>query len=774
LSLPLSARQGNLSSLERTGNLSELEGGVDDTTETFSSDQSSSDRERIHLKVVVEPLAPPPCSDRAKENSVGVARVRAENPGNTDRHPVGEPVTVLLAGSNEPEVLDDSLDSAENTHGDGEVSRRLGNGDAGHGDSGGNSLPSSDGGSSEGADIGGIVAGLVDTRVSRHEEDEDTRSQEDGDESSHGLSVELQLGRSLEEETNSEVADERVGDVGSTRGDVTSDKVDSLSILDGKVALGDTTVNKLRGLGGSSKRSTVSDSTTVDGHESKDNTEDTGEESKTSVHVELSLTDNHGEDESGESAGDPDPCGNLLLSRSKVLDTTVSISLGSLAGEPGVVSATGDEAVVDGASRLVDGELETIEDDLSVEEELDKRVDHEDHDTRPEHPVSGRGDVVRVVDTGHDAESSDAFPLALADLDANALAVVDQKRTDQTPGNNGTTPPRKGSVETDEDTGAEECGGELDVPAPVLRLEETSSSVSRPGVEPGEDVPVVEDAVGVLTNADDEQGNDESNSERLDLADGIVGTGAHSVHGADGHGGGGGSREDEVQLTSDVDDEESSERNSSEETEEGADESDCENAAEILLGVVGEEVETVHGGETGDKDTGHTTGTGSSGLDDGVLLGTELASEEGNVGEGLCEHEDETVTEDGAEHGGRESETSLETKVDVGSVDERSKNDTNNDSTGSQRVGLVLDALGGREAGEEICDALILTVSLGLEVHVDVVRPLLIVARLERVCGETLWDDSFGNHVCGCLDSVRYLNLWLTGWLVSEREKTRH
>jgi hypothetical protein len=89
------------------------------------------------------------------------------------------------------------------------------------------------------------------------------------------------------------------------------------------------------------------------------------------------------------------------------------------------------------------------------------------------------------------------------------------------------------------------------------------------------------------------------------------------------------------------------------------------------------------------------------------------------------------------------------TKVDVGSVDKRTKDDTDNDSTGSQRVGLVLDTLCGRETGEQVCDALILAVSLGLEVHVDVVRLLLIVARLEGVCGETLRDDSFGDHICG-------------------------
>jgi hypothetical protein len=48
-------------------------------------------------------------------------------------------------------------------------------------------------------------------------------------------------------------------------------------------------------------------------------------------------------------------------------------------------------------------------------------------------------------------------------------------------------------------------------------------------------------------------------------------------------------------------------------------------------------------------------------LDDGVFLGSELASQKGDIGEGFGEHEDESVTEDGAEHGSRESETSLET-----------------------------------------------------------------------------------------------------------------
>lgn len=558
-------------------------------------------------------------------------------------------------------MLDDSLDSAKDTHGNGEVGGGLGDRDAGHGDSSSDSLPSSDGGSSEGADISRVIAGSVDARVGRHEEDKDTGGKEDGDDGTHGLSIELQLGGSLEEETNSEVADKRVGNISSTGSNVTGNEVDSLGILDGEVVLGDTTIDKLGSLGGSSKGSTVSDSATVDGHESEDDTEDTGEESKTSVHVELDLADDHGENESSESTGDPDPGRDLVLSGSKVLNTTVGISLGSLLSEPSVAVTASLESVVDGAGGLVDGELDTIPDDLSVEEELNERVDHEDHDTGPEHPVSGRGNVVGIVDTSHDAESSDAFPLTLADSDTNALAIVDEKRTDETPGDDGTTPPRDSSVETDEDTGAEEGGSELDVPTPVLRLKKTAGGVSRPDIEPGEDVPVVKNTIGVLSNTDDEQSNDESNAQSLDLSQRISRTGSNSVHRADSHSGSSRCREDKVKLSGDVDDEESSEGNSSEEAEEGADEGDGEDATKVLLGVVGEEVETVHGGETGDEDTGHTTGASGSGLDDGVLLGTELAAEDGDVREGLCQHEDEAITEDGAEHGSGESETSLET-----------------------------------------------------------------------------------------------------------------
>ena len=174
-------------------------------------------------------------------------------------------------------------------------------------------------------------------------------------------------------------------------------------------------------------------------------------------------------------------------------------------------------------------------------------------------------------------------------------------------------------------------------------------------------MPVVEDTIGILSNADDKESDDESNAKSLDLLNGIVSTRADGVHGSNGHGSGGRSREHKVQLAGDVDDEESSKRDGGEKTEEGADEGDGENATEILLRVVRHEVQAVHGGETSDEDTGHTTSTGGSGLDDRVLLGTELATEKRNVGQGLGQHEDETITEDGTEHSSGEGEASLET-----------------------------------------------------------------------------------------------------------------
>lgn len=410
------------------------------------------------------------------------------------------------------------------------------------------------------------------------------------------------------------------------------------------------------------KNSHISDGTTVDGKEGKDETENTGKDGQASVHVELELGNQAGDDQEDDGTSGPDPGGNLVLSGSKVLDQAiVLVGFGSLLLNEGDLLTASLELGVDGTARLAESVLGAVPDNLDVDEELDETVDDEDHDTGPEEPVSGRGDVAGGVDTRHGAETGQTSPLALFDHNTNALSVVNEERTGKTPGEDGAEPPREGGVETDEDTGAEEGGSQLDVPTPRVNGQHGGGLVARPSKEPDEDLPVVENTVGVLANNDEEKSADEGVSESLDLTQGISGTRSNGVHGTDSHGGGGGRREDKVELASDIDDEELAKRHGGEKAKEGTDKGDCQDTSEVLLGVIGEQVETVHGGEAGDEDTGETTGAGGGGLDDGVLLGTELLADEGDAGETLCQEEDETVAEDGTEHGGGKGETSLET-----------------------------------------------------------------------------------------------------------------
>lgn len=408
----------------------------------------------------------------------------------------------------------------------------------------------------------------------------------------------------------------------------------------------------------------VSDSAAIDTEEGKDKTKQTGENGEAGVHVELKLSDDAGNSKEDDGADEPDPHGDLILWGSKVLDKTIIlIGLGGLLLDKGNTLTLGLQGVVDSAAQGSDGELGTIVDDSEVNEEFNQAVDDEDHDTGPEEPVSGRWDVVGVGGTRQTVEGHEAFPLGsgLATLNSDALSVVNKERTSECPGKDGTSPPGDGGVQANQDTGAEEGRGQLDVPTPVVRLKQSVVAVAAPDEEPDKDVPVVQDAIGVLAHDDEEEGSDEGVAKSLDLLQGIGGTGSDGVHRTDGHGGGSGGGEDEVQLSGDVDDEELSKRDSGEETEEGADKGDGENTAEIALGVVREKFQPVHGGETGHEDTGHATGAGSSSLDDGVFLGSELLADIRDAGQELGQHENEAIAEDGSEHGRGKGEASLET-----------------------------------------------------------------------------------------------------------------
>lgn len=159
--------------------------------------------------------------------------------------------------------------------------------------------------------------------------------------------------------------------------------------------------------------------------------------------------------------------------------------------------------------------------------------------------------------------------------------------------------------------------------------------MAAPDEEPSEDVPVVQNTIGILRDNDVNESTDKGVSESLDLLHRVGGSATDSVHGTNGHGCSSGGGEDEVQLASDVDDEELAERDSGKETEEGADKGDCDDATEILLGIVGEEAELIHGRKTGDEEAGKTACTSCGGLNDGVLLRTEIHTDIGDLGEDL-------------------------------------------------------------------------------------------------------------------------------------------
>lgn len=195
--------------------------------------------------------------------------------------------------------------------------------------------------------------------------------------------------RCLEEETDAEIADQVGGDIGSSRSNVTGDKIDSLGRLHGvsRSVVCDTTVDKLRSLGRGSERCAVSDGTSVNAHESKDDTENASKNSESGVHVELKLADDDSNGQEDKSSNNPDPDRDLLLGGSKVFDEVTLVSLVTLLLEEGVVFALGLEAVVEGARALAESVLEAIPDDAEVEEELNERVYKKNHNTGPQHPV---------------------------------------------------------------------------------------------------------------------------------------------------------------------------------------------------------------------------------------------------------------------------------------------------------------------------------------------------------------------------------------------------
>lgn len=251
MSSPILSGQSDKSALLEAIDASKRQGSVDDAPQPFTSYQASGNRKGIHVKVFAKVLLPPPRRDAAKQDGVGVSAISPQDPSHADRHPIGKIVPVLFSRADEIEVLDNGLQSGDNPHHNGEDGARKRNGNLGRRDGLRNGLPRHDRGCLEGTSHH-LFLWQVSTpyaRVRGHEEDKDSRRQEDRDQRAYGLGVELVLGGRLEQKANPKVGHQAVGNVCTARRDVAGYQVDSLGISNTVIALCDAAVHQLRGLG---------------------------------------------------------------------------------------------------------------------------------------------------------------------------------------------------------------------------------------------------------------------------------------------------------------------------------------------------------------------------------------------------------------------------------------------------------------------------------------------------------------------------------------------
>ena len=187
--------------------------------------------------------------------------------GKSDSVPVGDVDPVLLG---DEEVLDDDGNTNEDRDTDGGVTTGRRDGKLITSDGGRDGSPCSDGGS---AVLARSFSG-VDARSGSGEEDVEADGEEGSNGRSEELSPELVLGLRAEQVTGLQVT-HHVGSLGGgTSGKSTGDQVDEASgVLGHTLSLGDTSENKLRGLGDSGNGIDVGISGGLDTDEGEDEAE---------------------------------------------------------------------------------------------------------------------------------------------------------------------------------------------------------------------------------------------------------------------------------------------------------------------------------------------------------------------------------------------------------------------------------------------------------------------------------------------------------------------
>lgn len=271
--------------------------------------------------------------------------------------------------------------------------------------------------------------------------------------------------------------------------------------------------------------------------------------------------------------------------------------MGSLPLQKSDVLAALSQHGVGACSQALPAVFDTVPEDLVVEEKLCHGVAEENHDTWPEEPVSGTRNVVRATHTRQAVVRDISIPMGVIghNLLTGALTRVHKQGAYEAPGDEAADEVGDTDVEADEETRPYKCRSPLDEPTPTLDVDSEALEVA-PDEDPSEDMPVPQDAEGVVRDDPEDKGRDERDAEGLDLLDRLLGAGPDSVHRSDRESGGGGRGEDEAEVARDVDDEELAQRHGEEQTEERPDQGEGHVASVIVLHVLGQQLQVVHGG----------------------------------------------------------------------------------------------------------------------------------------------------------------------------------
>lgn len=517
--------------------------------------------------------------------------------------------------------------------------------------------------------------------------------------------------RRAEEETGSEIADQIGRLISSHVGNGATKQIELESVVGLPMfSFGGSAKDDLGRLAGCGERSNVGDTSALNGKEGEEEGQDDGENRHADRHVELDTHHdadaNNGEDQSGA----PHPHLHLVLGCGRVFDQICLVLMATVLLEEAKLLASGLANVVYALADSARNRTECKENDLVLKEQLGEGNSNHGQDTRPQHPVTGRWVVLvgSLAIKRHEGDISGPVRIIGDNGTTPCCAIVNKSRSNDSPGKDGAEEEGQGHIEADEDAGTDESWGELDKPAPVFGSK-SSVLVLSPNEEPGEDVPVPENAQSILRHNTKDESTSESDAKslHLHLADDFAGNGF--VHATNRHGSSGRRWEDETQLTSNVDDEEFTKRSSEEESEVTGNGGQRDDAPVVVFRSGTHESELVQSWQSGNEDVAETSRGHGSRLDDVVFTGTKVTTENREVlAEGPGEGLDDSETNDSltrkkklvtvgetepclgarrntyTEQVGGESPSGLETQINIGGIHECTTAQPHKDGTNGQ------------------------------------------------------------------------------------------